>query len=373
LTRKNKKYNYSVEEMTNYQTAGVNIAEGDKASRLAYAHAKNTFSSRQNLIAQPCKGDDGYAGLIDMGDYFLVQNSDGVGTKSIVAQQINKFDTLGYDLLAMVVDDAVCMGAETFSMNNILDTRKVSVEIINKLMGGLSEACTEQKVLLTGGEIAELGDEVKNFTWNASSVGIVEKDKVITGKDIKTGDIVIGLKSVGFRSNGLTLVRKILQDKFGENWAEEIFSQENNQTWGNLVLTPSLIYADFLLEIIGRYGKEEQMKIKGLCHITGGGLGNLHRILPKDCGIFLDNLPTPHQGMLKLQELGNVADEEVYKVWNMGLGMAVVVSPDKVDKFLSLADEAHFSAQKIGEINDKAGQIEFISRGFHDEGKSLKA
>lgn len=343
--------------MNTYSKAGVNIETGDTASHYAYQAAKSTFSERTGLIGQPVILDGGFAGLLDFGDFYLVQNDDGVGTKMMVAEQMQKFDTLGYDLLAMVADDAVCLGAEVTSITNTIDCQKVEPEVIQVLMSGLAKACKEQKIVIPGGEIAELNKMVNGYTWNAAAVGIVAKDRVITGAQIAPGDKIIGLPARGFRSNGLSLVRHVLANAFGVNWHQEKF--DNDTTWGDVVLTPSRIYHNDLLKIIGRFGEPRTLDIKGLAHITGGGLaGNLSRILPEGIGANLTNLIPPLPAMTKLIELGGISREESYRTWNMGIAMILIVEPNKEPLALSSLKDLGIAAQTMGEI-DNTGEIKF--------------
>jgi len=332
---------------TTYADSGVDIEAGDQASSTAYSHALNTFASRSNMIGEPVKLEGGYSGLMDFGDFYLVQNDDGVGSKVEVARKVGKYDTLGHDLLAMVVDDAVCVGAETVSINNTIDTEKVDNVVTDKLLGGLSKVCSEQKVIISGGEIAELPGLVNGFTWNSSAVGVVAKDKVLTNEKISIGDSVVTLKSGVVRSNGLSLVRKILNDQFGDDW----YSQEwkNGITWGEIILTPSVIYASAVLDMLGRYGQESKAPVHGVSHITGGGMTNIRRILKRNnLGVDLDNLFAPHEAVLDLMRLGNVSDEEAYKVWNMGNGM-MIITPDP-DKVIEIATKNGIKAQNAGTV-----------------------
>ena len=299
------------------------------------------------MIGQPVTEDGGYAGMLDMGEFYLVQNDDGVGTKVLIANKVEKYDTLGYDLLCMVVDDAVCLGAEVVSITNTLDVAQVDAGITDQLMQGLQEACNLQKVVIPGGEIAEVPDLSKGLIWNATAVGIVGKNKVINGSEIEPGQTILALPSEGFRSNGLTLTRYILDLAFGPNWAFNSFSDE--MTWGEAVLTPSVIYHDSILNIIGRYGQEAKAKITGISHITGGGLqGNLSRIL-KGAEISWSREQVPPV-MLEIQKLGNVSDEEAFKTWNMGMAMLIVTpEPDKVTELF--ADQG-ITAYNVGTVTD---------------------
>ena len=310
--------------MSTYKDSGVDIELGDKCSSIAYNAAKNTFAGRKGMIGEPVLDEGGFAGAIDMGDYYLIQNDDGVGSKIHVGEMINKYDTLGYDLVAMVADDAICVGAETISITNTLDVDKLDENKVSALMSGLEKACLEQKIVVPGGEIAELGNMLNGYVWNATSVGIVEKSKLITGEKIEIGDKIVGLPSAGLRSNGFSLVRHILSGKYGEDWANEKYN--NSMSWGEAVLVPSIIYSGMLLEIHGRYGQPAKSEIGGIVHVTGGGIyGNIVRVLKKKgLQAKLNNLPEIPELFAKLMDLGNVSKEEAYKTWNMGVAMIVI-------------------------------------------------
>ncbi|MBC8416168.1 MAG: phosphoribosylformylglycinamidine cyclo-ligase [Candidatus Cloacimonetes bacterium] len=349
--------------MTDYKKAGVDIQAGDKASKIAYNYAKSTFASRLGMIGEPVVDEGSFAGLINMGDFYIVQSDDGVGTKMEVAERIGKFDTLGYDLLAMVADDVVCLGAETISITNTLDTNKVDTAIIGDLMKGLAKACNEQKVVIPGGEIAEVGKAVNGNVWNATAVGVLEKEKVITGEDIRPGDKIIALKENGFRSNGFSLVRYIIEQKLGC----EGYSQPSpfGKSWGEILLEPSRIYSGALLEILGRFGVERKVNIKGIAHITGGGIpGNFKRVLKQtESGAYFDNLYEPSDMVKEIQKMGKVTEEEAYITWNMGNGIMLVAAPGDVEKTLGLLS---IEAQIVGEII-KEKKIILNSKGLNQK------
>lgn len=339
--------------MTTYKDAGVDIEKGDEASKNAYDYAKMTFAMREGMPGAAVKLEGGFSGAHDMGDHYLVHNSDGVGTKVMVAQMMGKYDTLGYDLLAMVCDDSVCMGAETFSITNTIDTEKVEPEVTAELLKGLSQACQEQKIVIAGGEIAELNALVNGFTWNASAIGMVAKDRVITGSEVKAGQKIVGLQSAGPRANGMSLIRKILKDQFGENWANEAYE---GKTWGEVVLTPSRIYSACVLDMLGRHGQERKLNLTGVVHITGGGVTNLHRVLKHNgLGANLDKPIAPHDFQLKLQEMGDVADEEAYKSWNMGTGMMLIMDESLTEEAIQIASQHGIHAQVTGEVTGESG------------------
>ncbi|MFH1012683.1 MAG: phosphoribosylformylglycinamidine cyclo-ligase [Candidatus Peregrinibacteria bacterium] len=344
--------------MTTYKEAGVDVDYGDRCSRLAYQAAQGTFPSRKGMIGEPVSDEGGFTGMLDMGDYYIVQNDDGVGTKIEVAVLMNKFDTLGYDLVAMVADDGVCVGAEIISVSNTLDANKLDEAMVRGLMAGLQKAASEQKIVVPGGELAELGDMLNGPVWNATAVGIVEKDKVITGDTIRAGDVIIGLKSRGIRSNGLTLARRILRDNFGQDWVHQDYG--DGRTWGEVILTPSKIYHRALLSILGGYKEKRTLTIKGLAHNTGGGIrGKLPRLLKKrGFGAELTDLIQPHEFMLKLMKTGNVPRDEAYRTWNMGIGMMLISAPDDAGAILDALKKQGVEGQVMGKVV-KGEEIKF--------------
>lgn len=336
--------------MATYKESGVDIELGDRCSKLAYEAAKATFGGRKGMIGEPVLDEGGFTGMMDMGDFYLIQNDDGVGTKIEVAEKMRKFDTMGYDLLAMVADDGICVGAEIFSVTNTLDCPKLDEEMVDGLMTGLKKAALEQKIVVPGGELAELGNALNGAVWNATAVGILEKDKVITGSDIQEGDAVLVLKSVGIRSNGLSLARMILKEKFGDDWVHADYG--DGRMWGDVILTPSKIFHRAVLNLIGGYKQERKFNIKGIVHNTGGGIkGNLPRLLKKKgLGADLTDLPEPHEFMRKLQEMGNVSDEEAYKTWNMGVGMMMVVNSVDAERILQALKNEGIDANIAGKV-----------------------
>lgn len=346
-------------EMT-YKKAGVDRDLGDLCSEIAYRQAKKTFDSRRGMIGAPLNMAGGFTGALDMGDFYLVQNEDGVGTKIAVAAQMNKWNTLGADLVAMVADDAVCVGAEVISISNTIDADSLDSHIVSELMKGLSQACREQRIVIPGGEIAELKGHVNGYTWNATAVGIVEKNKFITGENIRPGDQIIGIASPNFRSNGFTLLRAVLKKKYGENWHKKRFK---GRLWGEIALTPSIIYHQAILSLVGRFGEKPKAAAKGIAHITGGGLpGNAPRMFgKKHLGVLLDRLPNPPESMLEVQRLGGISDREAYETWNMGIGMVLV--SNQTEKALGLLKKAGLKTSVVGEIVKKSGVVIKTSTG----------
>lgn len=355
--------------MATYKDSGVDVSLGDKCSSIAYQHAQATFSARDGLFGTPVVLAEGFAGVIDMGEFYMTTSDDGVGTKILIAEAMQRWDTMAYDLLAMVLDDSVCLGAEIVTAGNSLDVPKVDEAMVEGLMAGLEKAAKEQKVAVMGGEIAELGDCMRSPVWNANAVGVLEKHKLLDPVKVQAGDVLLGLQSGVFRSNGISLVRHILSEKFGENWVNEPFG---DTTWGEIALTPSVIYHNCILDMIGRYGEAPKVEVHGIAHITGGGIpSKLKRILKRNnLGAVLDNLFDPHPAILELQKMGDVSDAEAYKSWNMGTGMILALPAEEADKAYAIAKEHGINAQKVGEVV-KEPDMQIVSKGAMSAGQTV--
>lgn len=348
----------------NYAQSGVDISKGDAASRAAYANAKKTFPSREGKIGQPFVMEGGFSGALDMGEYLLVQNDDGVGTKMEIAERTGKYDTIGQDLVAMVADDAICVGAECVSITNTADVPYVDAEVIEQMTAGLAECCQEQKIVIPGGEIAELSNALNKIVWNATAVGIVKKDKFITGSTIQSGHKIIGLKGRVIRSNGCSLARKVCEMSFGENWHETEW--RDGITWGEILLTPSKVFHRTLLDnLLGDFEGERKFSVHGVVHITGGGIpGNVPRILPEGLGAKFTDLHPPHDAVKDLQKLGELDEEECYRTWHCGNAMMLVVDEENARSICDILNSAdsEIAAKIVGEVTHE-NTIEIVS-GF---------
>lgn len=351
--------------MINYESSGVNIIKGDEASSHAYSNAKKTFASRNGMIGMPYELNGGFAGALDFGDFLVIQNDDGVGTKMEIAERINKFDTIGNDLVAMVADDAICVGAEVISISNTIDTPKIDSKMIDSMTAGLATICKEEKIVIPGGEIAELPGALNKSIWNATAVGVVKKDKFITGANIKAGQKIIGLKGRVLRSNGMSLARKICEVNFGSDWHNVEWN--NGVSWGEILLTPSKIYHRLLLDtILGDFESKRKYEVNGIVHITGGGIpGNLPRIFPKDLklGAILENLHEPHDAVKDLRTLEDINETECYRTWHCGTAMMIICEENETSTICDTLNKAdkEIEAKVVGEITD-SGKIELISK-----------
>ncbi len=337
--------------------SGVDIDLGNQVSAVAFAYAKETFTLRQGRKGRVAsKTEGGFSNLLIFGKERIGIASDGIGTKAEVAERVQKFDTLGFDLVAMVADDLAASGLEPTNLSNVIDVDFLDARIIEQLMKGLRDACRFAGMTITGGEIAELGSRVSgygnnmHFNWSATAIGVLPENLTsdIDGSQVQAGDVIVSLKSKGFRSNGFSAARRILQEKFGDAWHLEPF--DTNSTWGEKLLTPSLIYAPVITAIIAN-----RIVPSGIAHITGGGiLDNLHRVLKMNgFGAELNNLYEPHPEMREIQRLGNISDLNAYRWWNMGNGMLMILKPGDVDTALSVIRKAGYEGRIAGRVKKK--------------------
>ena len=336
----------------NYKKAGVDIKLGDRASKILYHAAQKTWANRKGLgkIFSPNKTFSGVR-VIDVAklpkNTMMCMGFDGIGTKVEIAQRLNKHDTIAYDLLAMTCDDAVMAGGEPVLVGSVLDVNKIDIKAVQQLAKGYVNAAKAAGVAIINGELAELGSHVGgygkfHYSWCSTVVWFARKDRLFDGRKIKAGDYLVGLKENGFRSNGLSLVRKILGNC------------KDKKIWQK-VLTPSTIYTKAAIEMFGGYSKKPQADVHGIAHITGGGIpSKLGRVLrPSGLGAVIDkpfNLPEIMQHCMKK---GKVKEKEAYQTWNMGQGM-IIITPEP-NKIIKIANRHHIQAKTIGKVVKKAG------------------
>lgn len=351
-----------------YGRSGVNIELGDDASKVLYNAAKLTWDNRKGKLGEVVVPFDNFSGLryIDIGGLpkGTVMNIgfDGIGTKVEIAERLRNHETVAYDLLAMVCDDAVVRGAEPVLVGSILDVKSLGTEenphtdFVKELAIGYINGAKQANVAIVNGEVAELGARVNgfgefNYNWGAGVVWFGNKDRLITGYRVKAGQSIVAFRENGFRSNGLSLVRKIMEDYMGENWHEEMSSI------ADAILTPSQIYCAAVSEMLGGIYGEPKTDITGVAHITGGGIpGKLGRVLqPTGCGAILYNLFDPPRIMnvlkeIGLKETGPVSNKTAYKTWNMGNGMLIITTtPNEV---MDIAERYGIEARVAGHTTD---------------------
>ncbi|MBN1865795.1 phosphoribosylformylglycinamidine cyclo-ligase [Candidatus Sumerlaeota bacterium] len=282
----------------------------------------------------------------------LVSSTDGVGTKLLVAIQADKHDTVGIDLVAMVVNDLIVPGAKPLFLLDYIGTGVIDPQTIEDIVAGVIEGCRQAGCELSGGETAELaGMYAKgHYDLAAFGVGVVERRAVVDGRTIRPGDVVIGLESSGLHSNGYTLARAVFdRNKIGLRRRVAALGM----TAGEALLEPTRIYVPAVLDLLKRF------RIKGMANITGGGLGgNLNRTLPADCNAEIDTHSWPRPAIFDfMQEAGPVEEPEMFRTFNMGIGYTLVVSPRDVPPLLRRAARLGFPAHPIGKIVQGRGVV----------------
>ncbi|ELC8453483.1 phosphoribosylformylglycinamidine cyclo-ligase [Clostridium perfringens] len=324
--------------MLTYKEAGVNIEEGYRSVKLIKEYAKKTMSE------YVLNGLGSFAGMVELPEGYkkpvLVSGTDGVGTKLDIACKKRKFDTVGIDCVAMCVNDILCHGAKPLFFLDYIACGKLEAEVSSDLVKGVAEGCIESQCSLIGGETAEMPGMYKEGDYDIAgfAVGIVDKDKIINGKDIKSGDKLIGIASSGVHSNGYSLIRKVFKN------LDEDFN--GKAIWEEL-LTPTKIYVKPVLSLL------EKFNIKGMAHVTGGGFyENLPRMLSEEGLSIVINKNSYEipEIFKKLMELG-VKEEEMYNTFNMGIGFVLCVEEDEVEEVLKELSKQGEKAFEIGYIN----------------------
>jgi len=328
-----------------YADAGVSIDAGNALIRAIAPLARST--ARPGADAEL----GGFGGLFDLkaagySDPLLVAANDGVGTKLKLAIESSRHDGVGIDLVAMCANDLIVQGAEPLFFLDYYATGKLDQVVASAVVASIAEGCRQAGCALIGGETAEMPGMYSDGDYDLAGfcVGAVERDKVLTGEDITAGDIILGLASSGVHSNGFSLVRRIIADRHWD--LGQPLPGQGGHSLGESLLEPTRIYVRSLLPIV------QQRKIKGLAHITGGGLlENIPRILPEDCRAVVDvaRWPLPPVFAL-LQAGGHLAPEEMARTFNCGVGMAVIVAPELARDVTSMLEGAGESAFEIGRV-----------------------
>ena len=325
-----------------YKQAGVDVEKGYEAVERMKKHIAKT--TRPEVLG----GIGSFAGLFDLSHFnykepVMVSGTDGVGTKLKLAFQLDKHDSVGIDLVAMCVNDIVAQGAQPLFFLDYIACGKNDPARIEQIVAGVSNGCVDAGAALIGGETAEMPGMYNDEEYDLAGfvVGIAEKSKLITGEAIQEGDAIIGLASSGIHSNGYSLVRKIVE---GLNLNET--PEELSKSLGETLLTPTKIYAKSVSKVIAKH------EVRGISHITGGGFyENFPRMMPKGLGVEIrQNSWEVPEIFPYLQKLGSVPDAEMYGVFNMGVGMALVVSQDEVEEVLSILQEKGEKASMIGKV-----------------------
>ena len=332
--------------MLTYKQSGVDIDEGNRAVDLIKGKIKTTYDN--NVI-----GDLGnFSGLYSLKDFttmkepVLLSSTDGVGTKLKLAQMMDKHDTVGIDLVAMCVNDLICQGAKPLFFLDYIATGKLVAEQVEQIVSGIVKGCKMAGCALIGGETAEMPGMYSEDEYDLAgfSVGIADKEKIISGKNVKSGDVLIGIASSGVHSNGFSFVRKIFLDKYGYELDQYI--DELGMTLGEALLVPTKIYVNLVLDLIEKY------ELKAIAHITGGGvIENITRVIPKGLGININKNSWEKPAIFKMIEGFNAVDErELHKSFNMGIGLVLIVNKENSKEIVDYINTTDDKAYIIGEV-----------------------
>lgn len=342
-----------------YRDAGVDIDAGNKAVELMKDAVQRTYTP--GVV-----GDiGGFGGLYSlaghsMSDPMLVSGTDGVGTKLRLAIMMDKHDTIGQDCVAMSVNDILVQGATPLFFLDYVAVGKLNPVQVADIVRGVAGACEESGCALLGGETAEMAGFYGDGDYDVAgfAVGIVDRPKLITGESIKAGDVILGLPSSGVHSNGFSLVRKIVFELQGLGIDDVV--PEFGKTVGEELLTPTLLYPKAVLPLI------QKEQVKGMVHITGGGFyENIPRVLPKGVCARVDVNAWPRLPVFsKLQEWGNVAWPEMYRTFNMGIGMILIVSADDAAAVKADLEARGEAVYEIGRIEDGYTPVILEGREF---------
>lgn len=334
-----------------YASAGVDVEAGDKAVQLMKESVRR--AQRPEVLG----GLGGFAGLFDasaltrMAHPVLASSTDGVGTKVAIAQALDRHDTIGFDLVGMVVDDIVCCGAEPLFMTDYIATGKVVPERIASIVSGIAAACEQAGVALVGGETAEHPGllEPDEYDVAGAATGVVERSELLTPDRVQVGDVVLALGSSGLHSNGYSLVRRVFS---AAGWALDRDVPELGSTLGEALLTPTRVYTADLLQLV----RTEGVDVHALSHVTGGGLAaNLARVLPPGVLARVERStwsPAPIFDLVR--RVGNVPQSDLEGTLNQGVGFCAVLPADHADVAQRVARDAGLDAWVLGEVLDRA-------------------
>lgn len=333
-----------------YKDAGVDTKEGERAVNLMKTHVKKTFN--ENVLT----GLGGFGSLFkldtaSMAEPVLVSGTDGVGTKLKIAFLMDKHDTVGIDCVAMCVNDVLCQGAKPLFFLDYIATGKVKAEKIADIVKGIAEGCLQGGSALVGGETAEMPDFYQDGEYDMAgfSVGIVDKNKMITGANITKGNKVIGIASSGIHSNGYSLVRKVFFEKMQMKVTDYV--EELGMTLGEALLTPTKIYANACNSVLDKH------TVNGIIHVTGGGFfENIPRIIPQGFGVKVNVGTWDVPAIFNyIKKCGNIDEKDMFSTYNMGVGMIMIVPEVDAEAVVETLKAAGETANIIGEIVEGEG------------------
>src|SRR5438094_1251351 len=329
-----------------YKEAGVDSAQQDRIVLILTYCVTRTFEFQPNTVKLPL----GYfANVVDIGNGLgLALSTDGVGTKIIVAQMMNKYDTVGIDCVAMNVNDVLCVGATPLALLDYIAVEVPHDDLMAQLVRGLYKGAELANVTIPGGEIAQVREMIRGvregyaFDLVATAIGTIDVSRILTGRDTKDGDVIVGLRSTGVHSNGLTLARRVFFTD--HHWSVDKYLSELGRTIGEERLEPTAIYVKEVVAML-----DANLNIKALAHTTSTGFLNMSRAA-SDVSYVIDSLPEPHSIFRLIQNFGGITDEEIFFTYNMGIGFCVIVAPEHADSVRRIAHEHGVESHFIGHV-----------------------
>ena len=339
-----------------YKSAGVDIDAGNKSVDLIKNSVKSTFN--KNVLT----GIGSFGSLYNLKNIIaeyenpiLVQSIDGVGTKTIIARKMKKYDTIGIDLVSACCNDITVMGAQPLTFLDYIANDKLNPSVIKEIVDGMTLACRENNIALVGGETAEMPDTYLAGEHDLVGVitGVVDKKNIIDGSKIHNGDVVLGLPSTGLQTNGYSLARKLFL-KIGQYKVSDTIS-DLDKSIGETLLEPSYIYNNHIQLLL-----QNSIQINGMAHISGGGLvENIPRILPSNCAVEIKKDSWPVLSVFKvMQEIGNINEKEMYRTFNMGVGMVIIVPAEQKQEILSIL-KGNISVYEVGKVVQGEPKVSF--------------
>ena len=352
-----------MDKFLSYKQSGVDIDANEQMVQKIWSSVAGTFGPRV------IESKGGFAGMFRL-DYdeklfkrnykhpVLVAGTDGVGSKVQLAAQIKKYDTVGIDLVAMCINDMLVVGAEPLFFLDYIAVNKLEPDMIAELVKGVAAGCKQADCALIGGETAEMPDTYAkgDFDMAGFAVGVLERDKIITGQNVRNGDVILGLASSGLHSNGYALVRNICfkQQKLKMT---DILDELDGSLLGDTLLEPTRIYARPVIKLLHQY-KVKQI-VHAMAHITGGGLiENVPRVLPKNCNAVIKTQSWPKHNIFSyLQKAGPVEETEMYRVFNMSIGFVLIVAEDFANSIKKKLSKYGEKVYNIGRITTGTGKV----------------
>jgi phosphoribosylformylglycinamidine cyclo-ligase len=359
-----------------YSTAGVDTSAANSALARLAASVNKTLILRDGRPGRPIRGLGYYANVLDLGGGLgLAVSTDGVGTKLLVAEMMDRYDTIGIDCVAMNVNDLICVGAEPIAMLDYVAVGKADPGVFDEVGRGLLLACEKCRISIPGGETAMVREMLRGsgrsegFDLVGTAVGLVGIDRAMFGQEVTPGDVVVGVASTGLHSNGYSLARRVL---LSGGATVRTFEPAFKRTIGEEMLEPTALYVSLAVELF-----ERRLPVHALCHITGDGYKNLARVEAK-VGFVLDDVPEWPAVFQVIAEKGRIPPAEMYTVFNMGIGLCVVLPEAHAAAVIDTAKRHGFAARRLGHVTPDAGIVRIprwnlVGSGAKGTGGALRA